>query len=108
MKSDPGGERILPYLILLLAGSGCAALIYEIVWFQLLQLVIGSSAISLGLLLAAYMGGLCVGSVAYARVVPPKRHPLIVYAVLELGIGILGVASLFALPWIGEIYTSGA
>src|SRR5205809_2912075 len=44
-------------LLLLLAGSGCAALIYEIVWFQLLQLVIGSSAVSLGLLLAAYMGG---------------------------------------------------
>jgi spermidine synthase len=39
----------------LLAASGCAALIYEIIWFQLLQLVIGSSAISLGLLLAAYM-----------------------------------------------------
>ena len=51
-------------LLLLLAGSGCAALIYEIVWFQLLQLVIGSSAISLGLLLAAYMGGLCLGSAA--------------------------------------------
>ena len=32
-------------------GSGCAALIYEVVWFQLLQLVIGSSSISLGILL---------------------------------------------------------
>src|SRR5205807_2693230 len=51
-----------PYLVpclLLFAGSGCAALIYEIVWFQLLELVIGSSGVSLGLLLAAYMGGLC-------------------------------------------------
>ena len=46
---------LLP-LLLLFAASGCAALIYEIVWFQLLQLVIGSSAVSLGLLLAAYMG----------------------------------------------------
>ena len=27
-------------LLLLLAGSGCAALIYEIVWLQLLQLMI--------------------------------------------------------------------
>ncbi len=54
---------LVPWL-LLFAGSGCAALIYEIVWFQLLQLVIGSSAVSLGLLLAAYMGGLCLGSAA--------------------------------------------
>ena len=30
--------------------SGCAALIYEIVWYQLLQLVIGSTAVSLGVL----------------------------------------------------------
>ena len=38
--------------VLLFAGSGCAALVYEIVWFQLLELVVGSSAISLGILLA--------------------------------------------------------
>ena len=42
-------RRFLPGLIVLFIGSGCAALIYEIVWFQLLQLVIGSSAISLGI-----------------------------------------------------------
>ena len=40
-------RRFLPLLLLLFVGSGCAALIYEIVWFQLLQLVIGSSAVSL-------------------------------------------------------------
>ena len=37
-------RRAMPALLLLFVGSGCAALIYEIVWFQLLQLVIGSSA----------------------------------------------------------------
>lgn len=31
--------RFLPRLIVLFIGSGCAALIYEIVWLQLLQLV---------------------------------------------------------------------
>ena len=41
-------DRALPLLLLLFVGSGCAALIYEIVWFQLLQFVIGSSAVSLG------------------------------------------------------------
>jgi spermidine synthase len=84
-------NRSLPLLALLMAGSGCAALIYEIVWLQLLQLVIGSSAISLALLLAAYMGGLCLGSAIFSRVVSPRHHPLRVYAVLEPGIGPLGV-----------------
>ena len=37
----------LPALVFLFVGSGCAALIYEIVWLQLLGLVIGASAISL-------------------------------------------------------------
>src|SRR5262249_2487690 len=44
--------------ILLYAGSGCSALIYELIWFQLLELVIGSSAISLGIVLGVFMGGL--------------------------------------------------
>ena len=50
-------QRWLPALLLLFVGSGCAALIYEVVWFQLLQLSIGSSAVSLGVLLGIYMGG---------------------------------------------------
>ena len=44
-------RRYMPALLLLFVASGCAALIYEIVWFQLLQLVIGSSAVSLAVLL---------------------------------------------------------
>ena len=98
----------LPLLMLLLAGSGCAALIYEIVWFQLLQLVIGSSGVSLGLLLAAYMGGLCAGSIALSRFVPPRIHPLKVYAALELGVAVLALVVLFAVPLVGRLYLIGA
>src|SRR5499427_2130115 len=95
-------NSILWMLLLLLAGSGCAALIYEIVWLQLLQLVIGSSAISLGLLLAAYMGGLCLGSALLARFVPATRSPMLVYAALELGIAILGLIALPGVPLVGR------
>ena len=104
-----GQRRIyLPLLVLLLAGSGCAALIYEVVWFQLLQLVIGSSGVSLGLLLAAYMGGLCAGSILFPRFVSPRFHPLKVYAVLEFGIGIFGLLVLFAVPIVARLYLVGA
>ena len=54
--------RALPFVLVLFCASGCAALIYEIVWYQLLQIAIGSTAISLGVLLATFMGGLCLGS----------------------------------------------
>ena len=107
-RAPAAAPNLLPILLLLLAGSGCAALIYEIVWFQLLQLVIGASAVSLGLLLAAYMGGLCVGSAAFARLVPARQHPLRVYALLELGIGIFGIIALFGVPLVGRLYVAGA
>ncbi len=94
--------------LLLFAGSGCAALIYEIVWFQLLQLVIGSSAVSLGLLLAAYMGGLCLGSLGLPRIVPAKVHPMRVYAYLELAIGALGIVALLGVPLLSRLYLAGA
>jgi spermidine synthase len=100
-------RHLLPWL-LLFAGSGCAALIYEIVWFQLLQLVIGSSAVSLGLLLAAYMGGLCVGSAALPRLVSTRHHPMRVYAFLELGIAGFGIIALFGVPVVSRIYVVGA
>jgi spermidine synthase len=94
--------KFLPALLLLFVGSGCAALIYEIVWFQLLQLVFGATALSLGILLATFMGGLCAGSLLLARFVPPARHPLRVYAQLELGIGVFGLVILFAVPALGR------
>ena len=96
----------LPALILLFIGSGCAALVYEIVWFQMLSLSLGSSAISLGVLLGTFMGGMCLGSLLLPRFVKPDQHPVRVYALLELGIGVLGLLILFILPYAGGLYTT--
>jgi len=94
--------KFLPALLLLFVGSGCAALIYEVVWFQLLELVIGATAVSIGVLLATFMGGMCLGSLLLPRFVPPRRHPLRLYAQLELGIAIFGILILFAVPSVGR------
>ncbi len=98
----------LPVIFLLFVGSGCAALIYEIVWLQLLQLVIGSSAISLGVLLGTFMGGMCLGSLLLPRWLKRDLHPLRVYALLELGIGALGIGLLFVLPQVDDLYAASA
>ncbi|HUJ51490.1 MAG TPA: fused MFS/spermidine synthase, partial [Bryobacteraceae bacterium] len=86
--------------------SGCSALIYEIVWYQLLQLAIGSTAVSLGVLLATFMGGLCLGSIGLPRLRLAGINPLRVYAGLELGIGIFGILVLFAFPFIDRVYVA--
>jgi len=106
-SGPPRASRWLPLLLVLFAASGCSALIYEIVWYQLLQLAIGSTAISLGFLLAAYMGGLCAGSLALPRVAP-KRHPLRIYAALELGIAAFAALALAGIPLVDHLYIAGA
>src|SRR3954464_6790651 len=91
-------DRFLPVLLLLFVGSGAAALIYEIVWFQLLELYVGSSAVSVGVLLGTFMGGMCLGSLFLPRLISPREHPLRVYAFLELGIGAIGLVLLVVMP----------
>src|SRR5260370_42653939 len=99
--------RFLLLLLCLFAGSGCAALMYEIVWLQLLQLVIGSSGVSLAVLLGTFMGGMCLGSLYLPRWIGVRDHPLLVYGLLELGTGLLGVLVLFGLTVIQQLYIRG-
>ena len=100
--------RLLPALLLLFVCSGCAALIYEVVWFQLLELVIGVSAVSMGVLLGTFMGGMCLGSLLLPRIMPARAHPLRVYAALELGIAVFGILLRFGIPLLGGAYTAWA
>jgi spermidine synthase len=93
-------------MLLLSFGSGVAALIYEVVWFQLLELLIGSTTVSLGMLLATFMGGMCLGSLMLPRLASAQRHPLLVYALIELGIGALGILVLHLAPLVGGVYTA--
>ena len=103
-----GENAFARWLVLVLfAASGCAALIYEITWYQLLQLTIGSTAISLGVLLASFMGGLCLGSYFLPRYVGEEHHPLRVYAGIELGIAACGLLVLWLLPLMDLIYWAG-
>src|SRR4029450_11146609 len=104
-RGDPVAQRWLPALLLLFIGSGCAALIYEVVWFQLLQLSIGSSAVSLGVLLGIFMGGMCLGSLLLPKYIKPDQHPLRVFASLAHGTGLCGLIVLFAGPVVGDLYT---
>ena len=91
-------------LRILFVASGCAALIYEIVWFHLLRLVIGASALSVGIVLASFMGGMFLGSLLFARYVPRHKDPMRVYALLEIGIGVFGLLMPILLPAVRFVY----
>jgi spermidine synthase len=105
--TEAHSPRLLVLLVVLFAGSGCAALIYEIVWYQLLEFVIGSTAVSLGVLLATFMGGLCLGSLALPRIASLRRyHPLRVFAAVEVGIAVCGILVLFGVPLVDRLYVA--
>lgn len=106
-NADPaafGSGKFLPLLVVLFIGSGCAALIYEVIWLQLLQFVVGATSLSLGVLLGTFMGGMCLGSLLLPRFISIKQHPLVVYACLETGIGLFGLAILYGMPYIENLY----
>ena len=107
-RTSGDAAKYLPLLLILFAGSGCSALIYEIVWYQGLQLAIGSTSVSLGILLATFMGGLCIGSLVFPRLKTGGKHPLRFYAMIELAIAILAIIVQFAIPLISQVYWAGA
>jgi spermidine synthase len=58
----------------LYAGSGAAALIYEVTWTRLLTLLLGHTVAAASAVLAAMMGGLAIGAWTAGRFV--SRHPV--------------------------------
>jgi spermidine synthase len=69
--------------------SGAAALLYEVLWLRLLTLSMGHTAGAVGIVLAAFMGGLAAGAWYAGRIAEslPSARALRVYAWLELAIG---------------------
>ncbi|MBN1610311.1 MAG: fused MFS/spermidine synthase [Polyangiaceae bacterium] len=91
-------------LRLIFVASGCAALVYEVVWLHVLRLVLGASALSVGIVLASFMGGMFLGSLLFARHVRDRYHPLRLYALLEFGIGVFGLLMPIVLPAVRYVY----
>ena len=70
--------------------SGTAALIYEITWTRLLTLEMGHGIVAASTVLAAFMGGLAIGSAVGGRFggrLSPAEA-LRVYAAIEAGIAV--------------------
>jgi spermidine synthase len=58
------------------------------VWTRQLGLLFGVSIFATSAVLAAFMGGLGLGSFFFGRLVPARVNPVRAYALLELGIGL--------------------
>ncbi|MFN2377069.1 MAG: fused MFS/spermidine synthase, partial [Candidatus Binatia bacterium] len=79
-------------LLLLFFLSGATGLIYEVLWTRQLALIFGVTTYAVSTVLATYMGGLALGSYLMGKRVDKVDNPLMLYAVLELGIGLYALA----------------
>lgn len=82
--------------------SGATGLIYEVVWSRRLTLTFGATVLAVSTVLAAFFGGLALGSVIFGRVVDRRRDPVRIYALLEGAVGVF----CFATPWLFGIVES--
>lgn len=90
------------YLVFFL--SGFAALLYQVVWQRALYAIYGINVESVTMIVTAFMLGLGVGSLAGGIVSKdPKRPVLLVFSLVELGIGIFGTVSLSVFHAVGEV-----
>jgi predicted membrane-bound spermidine synthase len=78
--------------------SGCAALVFETLWFRVAGVAFGNGVWASSLVLAAFMAGLAAGNALAARLADRVAHPLRAYAAIEVVIGSSAAALVFAMP----------
>lgn len=100
--SRPRG--LLATVFVLFFASGALALVYQVVWTRMMTHVFGSTAVAVGTVLAAFMGGLAIGSWYFGRVADRVPDRLRLYARIEVGIAIAAGVSHLALDRLDALY----
>ncbi|MBN1294031.1 MAG: fused MFS/spermidine synthase [Candidatus Latescibacteria bacterium] len=86
--------------------SGACALAYQIIWIRLLGLVFGGTVISMSVVIAAFMGGLAIGSRIIGRYASKIGNLVRFYGILELILGVIGLLVFFGISHLsGLIYS---
>ena len=68
--------------------SGATGLIYEVLWARMLGLVFGATTLAVSTVLAAFMGGLALGSALAGKISARIHKPLSTYGWMELGVAV--------------------
>jgi spermidine synthase len=84
--------------------SGGAGLVHEVVWTRLLGHVFGVTEMAIATVLAAFMGGLAIGSWVAGRRAEATADPRRTYALLEIAIGLTALVLPLLLALIAPLY----
>ncbi len=100
-----GPSRVrLRLLLLLFFGSGASGLIYQVVWMRALTLTLSVTVYAVTTVLCAFMGGLALGAFLAGRLADRLERPLLVFGVIEIGVGLTGIVTPRVLLELGPAY----
>ena len=91
-------------ILLCFFASGISGLVYQVVWVRELVLVFGATTFAVSTVLTAFMGGLALGSFYFGRRSERVGRPLRLYGVIEIGIGLYGLAVPFIFALLPSLY----
>lgn len=84
--------------------TGAAGLIYQVAWQRYLLNLFGATIYSISTVLAAFMGGLALGSLAFGRLADRVKSPLRLYGVLEIAVGFTALLVPFMVRGLDPIF----
>jgi spermidine synthase len=77
--------------------SGIPALVYQTLWVKQLSLVVGTDVHAVTVAVSAFFAGLAVGSYLFGRWADQFQRPILLFTLIEVGVGLLGVGATLAL-----------
>src|SRR5207247_1792605 len=99
-------DWITPALALVFILSGASGLVYQIAWVRLLALTFGVTIYAISTVVAAFMGGLALGSFLGGRLADRVKRPILWYSAAELVVALMGLASPSILAWVQATYVA--
>jgi spermidine synthase len=84
--------------------SGATGLVYEVVWTRMAGLVFGNTVYAVTTVLAAFFAGLALGSYLLGPIADRAIRHVRLYGLMEIGIGLYGLATPLLFQGVEKIY----
>ncbi|UCF92061.1 MAG: fused MFS/spermidine synthase [Desulfobacterales bacterium] len=104
LKISSSNSRLRLTLLILFFFSGISALVYQVVWFRFFHTVFGITVLAASTVLTAFMAGMAAGSLYFGRLADRLTHPLALFAVLEVGIGLYALCFPSIMGMVTSVY----
>ncbi len=103
-QSDLANSTAARILVLLYAGSGLVAMLYEVAWSRVLVLIIGSSTYAYTIMLGTFLLGLALGAGIVTKLMRRVSRPLLAAGCAQVLVGLATLGSLFLVEELPYLY----